>query len=116
MNSLLFILAVCVMTIMGSLGALFFKRTIESSGVKNIFGLLQNRNFYVGTGLYAIGMLINIVLLQYYDFTLVYPLSSLTYIWTLLISAIILKEKIGTSKIIGVILIIFGASLIGFVG
>lgn len=43
---------------------------------------------------------------------MVLPLTSITYIWTLVISYKFLKEKITFKKIIGIILIIVGAIII----
>jgi len=43
---------------------------------------------------------------------LVLPLTSITYIWTMLVSYLALKEKITKNKIIGVILICVGAVLL----
>lgn len=116
MNALLFFLAICIMTVMGSVGAMFLKRAMECVGKIDILGLLKIKDLYIGTGFYVLGILINFVLLQFYDYTLVYPLTSLTYVWTLFVSAKILKEKISKRKIIGVVYIIAGAFLIGFCG
>lgn len=100
-----------LMTIIGSFGGFFFKKSTENS--KGIVFLLKNKFFYVGGILYFISSLMNIYLLKYVPYVIVLPLTSITYIWTLIISYNFLNEKIGKLKIVGVLLIIFGAVLIG---
>ena len=51
------------------------------------------------------------MLLQHY-YSVVLPLTAITYIWTLVISNRILKEKISRKKIVGVLCILVGAILI----
>ena len=53
----------------------------------------------------------NIWILRYLDYSVVLPLTSLTYIWTMILSYIILKEKI-SKKIVGVLLILIDAVLV----
>lgn len=97
------------MTILGAVASLFLKR---ASGFKNITQLLYNYNFYLGGGLYFLCALLNIYVLKYLDYSTVLPLTSITYIWTTVLSYFILKEKIGLRKIIGVTGILIGAFFI----
>ncbi len=100
---------IILMTILGAIASLFLKR---ASGFENIKQLLFNINFYLGGGVYFICALLNIYVLKYLDFSIVLPLTSITYIWTIMLSYFILKEKIGVRKISGIIGIIIGALLI----
>ncbi|MDR3334509.1 MAG: EamA family transporter, partial [Treponema sp.] len=79
---------------------------------KTILSLLTNANLYRGGGLYVLSMLLNIYILRFLKYSIVLPLTSLTYIWTMFLSYGILKEKIGIKKIIGVLGILIGALLI----
>ena len=103
-NTLLFILLV-VMTVIGAVAALFLKR---ASGFKSISELLRNYNLYVGAGLYLLSAIINIIVLRYLNYSVVLPLTSITYVWTMVISYLFLKEKVGIKKLIGVTFIIIG--------
>ena len=94
---------------MGAVASLFLKR---ASGFKNIKQLVSDVNFYLGGGFYFICAVLNIYVLRYLDYSTVLPLTSLTYIWTAVLSYFILKEKIGPRKIIGVAGILIGAFLI----
>ncbi|MEQ6390979.1 DMT family transporter [Bacillaceae bacterium S4-13-58] len=68
--------------------------------------------FILGGFFYGTGAILNIVTLQLLPYTVVYPLTSITYIWTLIISALFLKEKITVKKILGLTLIVAGAFLL----
>ena len=97
------------MTVMGSVAALFLKRASSSETIKK---LVLNVNLYIGGILYFLSALLNIYILKYLDYSTVLPLTSITYIWTMILSYIILKEKVGVKKIIGVAGILIGASMI----
>lgn len=95
-----------IMTLMGSVASLFLKRASGSDGIKS---MLFDINLYVGGGLYFLSAVINIWVLRYLDYSVVLPLTSLTYMWTMILSYLILNEKITKRKIAGVILILIGA-------
>lgn len=95
-----------VMTLLGSVASLFLKR---ASGEVGIIAMLKNINLYVGGFLYLLSAVINIWVLKWLDYSVVLPLTSLTYIWTMILAYLILKEKITKRKIAGVILILIGA-------
>ena len=95
-----------IMTLMGSVASLFLKRASGSDGIKS---MLLDINIYVGGGLYFLSAVINIWVLRYLDYSVVLPLTSLTYMWTMFLSYLILDEKITKRKIAGVILILIGA-------
>lgn len=95
-----------VMTILGAAASLFLKR---ASGTEGIRGLFLNRNLYTGAFLYLAAAILNIWLLRKLDYSVVLPLTSLTYIWTMLLSRFFLRERITARKIGGVTLILVGA-------
>ena len=98
-----------IMTMIGSAASLFLKRATGSEGVLQ---MLKNTNLYLGAGLYFLSALLNIYILKYLDFSVVLPLTSITYVWTMLLSGLVLKEKISAKKIMGVALIFVGAILV----
>lgn len=98
-----------VMTAIGSLASLFLKK---ASGADGIVSLLKNGNLYIGGCLYLASAVINIVVLRHLEYSVVLPLTSITYIWTMVLSYMILKEKITKRKIAGVLLIIVGSVII----
>lgn len=112
MNKIFLIAVIIFMTMLGSLGGFFFKRS--SARVEGSFlSLLKNKNLYVGGFIYVASAILNIWVLKYMQYSVVMPMTAITYIWTMLLSAVILKEKITMKKAIGVAAIIVGAVFIG---
>ena len=101
---------VLLMTLAGSLGAFFFKKS--TSDLTNVFSLLRVPSFYLGGFLYCLAALMNVVLLRYMDYTIVYPMGAITYIWSLIISNRFLGEKITKKKVLGIALICVGVVLL----
>jgi drug/metabolite transporter (DMT)-like permease len=95
------------MTLVGATASLFLKRASSTS--RGIFSLAVNPNFYAGGFLYVISALANIWILRFLDYSVVLPLTSFTYVWTMILSHFVLKEKISRKKIFGVIFIVAGA-------
>lgn len=98
-----------LMTLIGAVASLFLKK---ASGAGGIVELIKNKNLYLGGILYVLSAVLNIYILRYLDYSVVLPLTSFTYIWTLFLSGMILNEKITKKKICGVMLVICGAVLI----
>ncbi|MEK3791538.1 EamA family transporter [Paenibacillus sp. FSL R7-0204] len=96
-------LLLVIMTILGSLGSVFFKSFTE----KKQFYLL-----FFGFFLYGGGALLNIYLLRRLPYTLVVPANSLTFLWTIILAKVFFKETIGIMKISGFIFIISGLFLL----
>lgn len=101
----LYYIVLFIMTALGSVASLFLKK---ASGAKNILETIKNVNLYIGGSLYLMSAVLNIWLLRYLDYSVVLPLTSLTYIWTMCLSYLILKEQITLKKVGGVALILIG--------
>lgn len=95
-----------LMTMIGAIASLFLKKASGASGVRM---LLTNGNLYIGGCLYVLGILLNIYVLRYLDYTVVLPMTSFTYVWTMVVSYWALNEKITKKKLLGVCLIVVGA-------
>ncbi|GFR36325.1 EamA family transporter [Thermobrachium celere] len=95
-----------LMTLCGSLGGYFLKRA--SSNLDSFKTLILNKFIYIGGLFYCLGAILNIILLKYIPYSLVLPLNSITYIWTLLLGYFLLGERIGKYKLLGIICIIIG--------
>ena len=98
-----------IMTLLGSVASFFLKKASSS---KTIWKLIQNVNIYLGGFLYLTSALLNIYILKYLDYSVVLPMTAITYIWTLVISYNFLKEKVSKRNILGVFLIIGGVILL----
>lgn len=99
--------AVCVllMTILGAVASLFLKRASESG---EFLVVLKNGKLYIGGFLYLSSAVLNILLLRHLDYSVVLPLTALTYVWTMLLSHAVLKERITSRRVSGIALILFG--------
>ena len=89
----------------------FKKATLGLEGL-NLLGLLREKFLWIGGLLYIVAAVNNILLLGYQDYSILLPLSSITYIWTMIIANKLLGEKISAKKIVGVAAIICGAFLL----
>lgn len=98
-------LVLVLMTMIGSVASFFLK---QASGSDNIMILLKKPSLYIGGFLYFVSAVINVILLRYLDYSLVLPMTALTYVWTMIISYAFFKEKITHRKIAGVCMILLG--------
>ncbi len=110
MNRLIAIILVNMATFLGGLGATYLKKGSKDFKIKQ---LLSNKNVLLGLFLYALSTIFFIPALKFGELSLVYPFTSTSYIWAIIFSRLILKEKITKHKLAGVIIIIVGVILIG---
>lgn len=87
--------------------ASFFLKKATQNGLK-ISVLLRMPYLYAGGGLYVLSSMMNLYLLRKLPYSLVVPLGSLTYIWTLFFSWRFLGEQASWKKILGITLILAG--------
>lgn len=111
MISLILFFLIVLMTAMGAFAGLFLKKASSNLELKN---LMVNCNLYLGGIIYLTAAAINIYVLKFLDYSVVLPLTSITYVWTMLISYFILKEKITLKKIFGTGLILLGTLIIAY--
>lgn len=102
----MYYLIILIMTLMGAVASIFFKRASESDG---LLKMITNLNLYAGGGLYLASAILNIFVLRHMNYSVVLPLTSVTYIWTMVLSYLILKERISQKKVLGVVCIVVGA-------
>lgn len=101
---------VLFMTFTGALGAYFFKK---STGIAEGIGTLFTIPFfYVGGFLYVLAALMNVILLRYMDLTVLYPMSAVTYIWSLVLSNRFMGERVTKEKLVGILLIVVGIAVL----
>lgn len=85
------------------IGQLFWKLSLGT----NILYLI------IGFGLYGIGALIMIYAYRFGELSVLQPMLSTNYIFSVIIAATILKEIITLKKVIGIIIIMIGVIFIG---
>ncbi len=115
MNSgeiVLIIVSVALMTCLGSLGAVCFKKTSIGGDKFNAAELLKNKWLYLGGALYVAGAVFNIIVLRFLPYSVVLPFSSITYVWTIIFSNRFFHEKINRFKILAICCIGAGVVLL----
>jgi len=98
-------LLIIAMTLIASFAGLSLKKSTDG---ESIISIVKNKYLYIGGFLYVIAALLNVWILKKLPFSAAVPLGSFTYVWTMIIAGLFLKEKIGIGKIIGVLFIIAG--------
>jgi drug/metabolite transporter (DMT)-like permease len=98
------------MTMIGAFAGFFLKKASSIVGIKKL--VFNNYYLYVGIILYLLSAIINIFILRFLDYSVILPLTSITYIWTMIISSFLLKEKISMKKVIGIMMICLGTFII----
>jgi drug/metabolite transporter (DMT)-like permease len=97
-----------VSALLGSVGQINFKIGADKLQLNNILSIFKNYNLFIGILFYLISTIIYIYVLKFSQLTVVYPIIATSYIWTALLSNMILKESISLINIIGYLLILFG--------
>ncbi|MFD1899900.1 EamA family transporter [Enterococcus termitis] len=106
------IVILIVSTLSGSIGALALKKGMNDLSTLSLKLVLMNGWIYLGSFLYLLSAGTNILLLKFLDYSIAFPMTSLTYVWTVFISYFIFKEKLTVRKILAVLLIIAGVFII----
>lgn len=99
-------LGVLAMTLIGAMGAFFLKAGMDRVG--GLSSLLKNPRLYLGGGCYLAGAGLNILLLRRLDYSVLYPMTALTYVWSMGLSAAFLGERLTRRKLAGVAAILLG--------
>lgn len=106
-------------TLIGALGPIFMKKGAEKFTInpikilKNPLIILKNYNAIIGCGLFGFSAIFFVWGLRHGELSVLYPITSVTYIWTCLWSTKMLNEKMNRSKWIGIAWILLGVVLIG---
>jgi drug/metabolite transporter (DMT)-like permease len=109
MNDFFLALIMLLLTFIGSLAAIQLK---IASNTKKVREILFKPSLYYGAVLYIFAAILNILVLNHWDYTLVLPLTSITYVWTAILAKIIFGEKLSIIKILGLGLVLIGSTLI----
>ena len=99
-------LGVLAMTLVGAMGAFFLKAGMDR--VSGLSSLVKNPRLYLGGCFYLAGACLNILLLRQLDYSVLYPMTALTYVWSMGLSAAFLGERLTRRKLAGVAAILLG--------
>jgi len=107
---ILLLIIMLASTVIAAVGSLFLKKGAANLK-KNIMSFF-NWNIIGGIVLYCIASIVYLLLLKNNDLSVVFPLTSLTYIWVLIISHRYFKENINKVNIIAIVLIMIGIAMV----
>ena len=110
MINLFAVLLVLIATLIGGIGALLLKKSADKYTFKK---MLFSYLFWGGLFLYGLSSVFYILALKREQLSIIYPLVSTSYIWTVIFSVKFLKEKMNKWKYMALGGIIFGIVLIG---
>ena len=80
----------------------------DGNPLASLLGLLRTPWILVGFVCYGISALLWLDVLSKLDFSVAFPLVSLTYVFSLVIGHFIFHERVGLDRVAGVLLILMG--------
>ena len=98
------------MTLVGAAGAFFLKGGMDR--VDGLASLFKNPRIYLGGCFYLIGAVLNILLLHRLPYSVLYPMTAITYVWSMALSAAFLGERLTKQKLMGMALILAGVLIL----
>jgi drug/metabolite transporter (DMT)-like permease len=111
-DKLVVILLMVLDCAIGATGALFFKKSSDKIKLrlklKTLADMIKNANLIIGISFYILGAALLTFLLKTENLSLIYPLTSMTYIFIIFLSVKFLNEKMNKYKWIAIFLIILG--------
>ena len=104
-------LLVFAASVVGSFGAVFLK--FGSATVSRSLLTFVNRKLILGVALYLGSSVFYALGLKGAPVSVVYPMVSLGYIWTMVWSRLFFKESFNRQKLIGLSLVLLGVVFVG---
>ncbi len=109
-EQLLSILLVLISGFYGALAPVYLKKGLNQL---DIYSIKTYKNMVIAIFIFGSGLLPLILALKYSDLSLLFPLTSLSYVWTAMYSAYFLKEKINKYAWAGIVFTMSGVLLMG---
>ena len=104
------VILVLIGTFIGAIGTLLIKKgNDEFSFLK----FVKSKYFLIGIPLYVVSTVCYVLALRMEQLSIIYPLASMTFLWTTLFSVKYLGEKMNKWKYFGLSGIILGVAMIG---
>ncbi len=103
---------VSVGSFIGSFGAVFLKAGATRLE-RNIRSLLRNWQLAAGVGFFLLSSIFFVLGLRQGELSVLYPMVSLGYVWTLLWSRLFFGEQLTRTKFAGLGLILAGVIMVG---
>lgn len=111
MNEITVILVTLFATVIGAFGSLYLKKG-SANLHRNIFKQIKNYSLLFGIFLFLVSSVFYVWALRFADLSLIYPITSFSYVWISFLSIKFLNEKMNKYKWLGILFIIVGVFLI----
>ena len=106
------ILVVVFATFIGAFGSLYLKKGSAKLTKQTILRQFLNKDLMAGIALYVLSSVFYVGAMKYGELSILYPVTSLSYVWISFLSVKFLKERMNWYKWTGIALIILGVVLI----
>lgn len=106
------ILLVVVVTLFNGFGQLFQKIGMNNFQA-DFASIITNAPLILGIVFYGISALLLVYAFKFGQLSVLFPFVSLTFVWVLILSAIVLHEPVALRDFFGIVSIIVGVSLVG---
>ena len=100
-------------TFLTSTAQIFYKKGAEIL-IPNLLAIITNYYLAIGVGLYAIGGILTIISFRGGEVSVLYPVVATSYIWVSFLSIFFLDETMNLFKWLGVFVIFFGITMVGY--
>lgn len=97
--------------LLGALGSIFLKKGAKKFTF-NLKKIKDNKVAFIGLFLFGFSTFLYLIALKHGELSVVYPLSSFSYMFVAFFSVKMLKEKMNRNKWIGIGFIILGSFLV----
>ncbi|MFW6025267.1 MAG: EamA family transporter [Candidatus Woesearchaeota archaeon] len=97
-------------SILGALASFNLKKSVSSKRFE--LTSLISKTFFLSLLFYGTASIINVIALMGAPYIVVFPITSTTWVWSLILSRLFLEEKLNKYKIFGVFLIFLGVILL----
>ncbi len=104
-------LLVLVASFIGSFGAVFLK--LGSAKLHGGFWKIFNLQLAIGVSLFMGSSFFFVMGIRHGQLSVLYPMVSLGYVWTLVWARLLFKEAFTRQKFVGLALILLGVSFVG---
>ena len=95
----------------GSFGAVFLK--MGAAELKNGFWKILNPRLAVGVAFFLLSSVVFVIGIRHGELSVLYPMVSLGYVWTLLWSRLFFNEAFTRQKFLGLGLVLVGVFFVG---
>jgi multidrug transporter EmrE-like cation transporter len=105
------IVLILIGSFIGSFGAVFLKAGSQSLK-RNLSSFVMNWRLLAGIGFFLLSSVFYVLGVKKGELTILFPLVSLGYVWTMFWSRIFFKERLTATKFLGLGTILFGIVLL----